>query len=76
MNAKTVMDEYETPAIGIEVAAVAALDGSASELTYRNNPRADKLLYAKAFQAWAEGQIEGNAEDVFEAVQEVLDTSQ
>jgi hypothetical protein len=29
---------------------------------------------ARVFQAWADGRIEGTAEDVFETVQQVLET--
>lgn len=78
MSAKSVIDEHETrvsviTAIGVDVAAL-VFDGSKHEVTYRNDPDADKLLYARAFQAWADGKIEGSAEDVFETVQEVLET--
>jgi hypothetical protein len=78
MSAKTVIDEHETrvsviTAIGVDVAAL-VFDGSTHEVTYRNDPDADKLWYARAFQAWAEGKFEGSAEDVFETVQEVLET--
>ena len=77
MKAKTVIDEHETrvaviTAIGLDVAAL-ILDEGTHEVTYRNDPEADKLLYARAFQAWADGKIEGSAEDVFETVQEVLE---
>ena len=77
MKAKTVIDEHETrvaviTAIGLDVAAL-ILDEGVHEVTYRDDPEADKLLYARAFQAWADGKIEGSAEDVFETVQEVLE---
>lgn len=77
MNAKTVDDEHETrvsviTTIGVEVAAF-VLDESTYEMRYRNDWNVEKLLYAKSFQAWADGKIEGSAEDVFETVQEVLE---
>lgn len=77
MIAKTVNNEHDNrvsviTAIGVGVAAL-VFDESTSAMTYRNDSHAEKLLYAKAFQAWADGQIEGNAEDVFETVQEVLE---
>jgi hypothetical protein len=33
-----------------------------------------KQVYARVFQAWADGRIEGTAEDVFETVQQVPET--
>jgi hypothetical protein len=58
--------------IGIEVKAL-VLDERTREVTYANSPDAEKLLYAKAFQAWADGKIDGRAEDIFETVDEVLE---
>ena len=77
-NARTVIDEHECrltaiTTIGVEVKAL-VFDESAKEIIFANDARAEKLLYAKAFQAWADGKIEGNAEDVFETVQEALET--
>jgi hypothetical protein len=40
----------------------------------RGFPNAEKAVCAKAFQAWADGRIERTAEDIFETVQEVLET--
>lgn len=76
-NSKTVIDEHETrvsvvTAIAVDVEAI-VFGRSTNEMGYRND-EAEKLLYAKVFQAWADGRIEGNAEDVFETVQEVLET--
>jgi hypothetical protein len=42
-------------------------------MTSTDDPKAEKAVYAKAFQAWADGMIEGTAEDIFETVQEVLE---
>jgi hypothetical protein len=54
----------------IEVKAL-VLDEAADRIRSNKNPDANKLVYAWTFKAWAEGQIEGTAEEVFE--QEALD---
>jgi hypothetical protein len=77
-NAMTVVDEHENrltviTTIGLEVNAL-VFDESSDEIACTNDARAEKLLYAKAFQAWSDGKIEGSAEDIFETVQEVLET--
>ena len=73
---KTVINQHESrlaliTAIGMEVRAL-AFDRDADEITSTGDLGADKLLYAEAFRAWADGKIEGEAEDIFETVQEVL----
>ncbi len=60
-------------AIGIEVHAL-VLDERTDEIVSTANPQADKLVYARAFQAWAEGRIEGEAEEIFESVEEALES--
>ncbi len=40
----------------------------------RQDPGACKPVYVKAFQAWADGKIAGEAEEVFETVKEVLES--
>ena len=50
------------------------LEESAEEITSTNDPDSEKVVYARVFQAWADGRIEGTAEDVFETVQQVLET--
>jgi hypothetical protein len=75
--AKNIIDEHEErlaviTAIGIEVRAL-VIDPDADELTPTGDPGADRLLYAKAFQAWADGKIAGEPEDIFETVQEALE---
>ena len=76
-TAKTIFEEHENrvaviTAIGIEVKAL-VFDQSADEITSAEDPGADRLVYAGAFDAWAHGKIEGSAEDIFESVQEVLE---
>ena len=75
--AGTVVDEHEgrlaaITAIGVEVNAL-VFDEDADEIMPTGDPRADRLLYARAFQAWADGKISGEAEDIFETVQEALE---
>jgi len=76
--AKNVLDEHENRVAAITAMAVEAkafaLDESADESNLTDDPNAEKVVYAKAFQAWADGRIEGTAEDIFETVQEVLET--
>jgi hypothetical protein len=74
--AGTVVDEHKRrlaaiTAIGVEVNAL-VFDEDADEITPTGDPGADRLLYARAFQAWADGKIGGEAEDIFETVQEAL----
>ena len=74
---QSVFDEHDkrldvVTTIGIEVKAL-VVDKEADEVTPTGNSGADRLLYARAFQAWADGQIDGEAEDIFETIQEALD---
>lgn len=76
-TAKTVYDEHESrvatiTTIAIEAKAVTRSESKA-EINPTNDQDAEKMVYARAFQAWAEGRIGGNAEDIFETVQEVLE---
>jgi hypothetical protein len=75
--ARNVLDEHEN-----RVAAITAIAIEANALTFSENgddtnstddPNAEKMVYARAFQAWADGRIEGTADDIFETVQEVLE---
>ena len=52
-------------AIAIEVKAIGYDDD--------NDPDAEMQLYARAFQAWADGKISGTAEEIFDAVNAVLE---
>jgi hypothetical protein len=77
MNAANFMtDEDEkrlvaVTAIGLEAKAL-VLDEATREVTWADNAAAERLFYARAFQAWADGKIEGTAEQVFETVEEAL----
>jgi len=75
---KGVFDEHDNrvaivTAIAIEANAI-VLDERADERSPTGNISAEKMVYAKAFQAWADDRIEGSAEDIFETVQEVLES--
>ncbi|MCA6112516.1 hypothetical protein [Bradyrhizobium cenepequi] len=76
-SAKNVLDEHKnrvTVITGIAIEANALIFGEgADETSSTNDLNAEKAVYAKAFQAWADGKIEGTAEDIFETVQEVLE---
>lgn len=76
-TARTVYDEHESRVATITTIAIEAKAVTRSESEAETNPTndqdAEKVVYARAFQAWAEGRIGGNAEDIFETVQEVLE---
>ncbi len=74
---RNVFDEHDkrlhvVTTIGIEVKAL-VVEEEADEITPTGDLAADRLLYARVFQAWADGKIDGEAEDIFEAIQEALD---
>jgi hypothetical protein len=75
-GAKNVLEEHETRVAAITAFAIEAkaltFDESGDEANATDDPDVEKIVYAKAFQAWADGRIEGTAEDIFETVQEVL----
>ncbi len=74
---KDALAEHEDRVTAITVYAIEVkalvLDEASDEIRSNSNPDADKLVYAWAFKAWAEGKIEGTAEEVFDAVQEALE---
>jgi hypothetical protein len=75
--AKNVLEEHEDrvaaiTAIAIDAKALAS-DESGDETSATGDPHAEKVVYARAFQAWADGRIEGTAEDIFETIQEVME---
>lgn len=77
MAAKNVFDEHKDrvaiiTAIATEVKAL-TLSESGDEMISTTDPNAEELVYAMAYQAWADCKIEGTADDIFETVQEVLD---
>ena len=76
-DAKNVLEEHEArvatiTAIAIEAKALIFNNGG-GEIDQTDDPNSEKVVYAKAFHAWADGRIDGTAEDIFETVQEVLE---
>jgi hypothetical protein len=59
-------------AIAIEVKAI-GYDEDNDETSSNDDPDAEMQLYARAFQAWADGKIRGTAEEIFDAVNAVLE---
>ena len=59
-------------AIAIEQKAL-VYDEDNDEATSNEDPDADKNAYASVFRAWADGKIAGTADEIFEAVQSVLE---
>ena len=79
MNAaKSVFDEHENrvaiiTAIAIDAHVITSDDGE-DKIRVAGDSNAEKIVYARAFQAWADDKMEGTAEDIFETVQEVLES--
>ena len=58
-------------AIAVEERALVH-DEESGELSYNDDPEADKRVYARAFQSWAAGEIDGSAQVIFATIREVL----
>jgi hypothetical protein len=59
-------------AIGLAIRAL-VYDEETDEIRSAEDPKADKQIYTSAFQAWADGKITGDASEVFDAVEAVLE---
>jgi hypothetical protein len=59
-------------AIALEVRALVP-DEASGELSYNGDPEADKQVYARAFQDWAAGKIDGSAQVIFATIREILE---
>jgi hypothetical protein len=59
--------------IGIEENALEH-DESTDEVSASNDEAAIKRFFARAFQEWAEGNVEGTAQEIFDAVIVLLDS--
>jgi hypothetical protein len=57
--------------IALEVRALVR-DEANGELSYSADPAADKRVYARAFQDWAAGKIDGSAQVIFATIREIL----
>jgi hypothetical protein len=58
--------------LGVQERALVQDDGL-DEVTVANDDQAKKDFYARAFQEWAEGNVEGTAEEIFDAVTSLLE---
>ncbi len=76
-RAKRELQEHEDRIVAIEAIAIEVKaiihDEDNDETSSAQDPDADKRAYASVFQAWADGKISGTAEEVFEAVNNVLE---
>jgi hypothetical protein len=59
-------------AIAVEANAL-VYDIATEEIRSTDDPVANRKVFAAVFQAWADGRIGGTAEQIFEAVFEVLE---
>jgi hypothetical protein len=75
--AKRELHEHEDRLAAVEVIAIEvkaiSYDEENDEASSNEDPDADKQAYASVFQAWADGKISGTAEEVFEAINTVLE---
>ncbi len=53
--------------LGVQEKALIQDDGL-DEVTVAGNDQAEKDFYARAFQEWAEGNVEGTAQEIFDGV--------
>ena len=58
--------------LGVQENALIQDDGL-DEVTVANDDQAKKDFYARAFQEWAEGNVEGTADEIFDAVTILLE---
>jgi hypothetical protein len=77
-QAKRDAEEHEArlsaiAAIALKQGAV-VIDPDTDEISSNLDEEADKQTFATVFQAWAEGRISGTADEVFEAINEILES--
>jgi hypothetical protein len=58
--------------LGVQEKALVEDDGL-DEVTVADDDQAKKNFYARAFQEWAEGNVEGTAQEIFDGVTMLLD---
>ena len=58
--------------LGVQEKALVQDDGL-DEVTVTNDDQAKKDFYARAVQEWAEGNVEGTAQEIFDAVTTLLE---
>jgi hypothetical protein len=66
------LEEHENPLAEIRSVAKAVNALVNDEENDEASSDADKQVYAKVFRDWADGKIDGTAEEIFECVTEVL----
>jgi hypothetical protein len=71
--AATTDDQHEARVALITSIAIEAKAESRAVENAMDDLKYEKLVYARAFEAWAKSRIAGTAEDIFETVEEVLD---
>jgi hypothetical protein len=59
--------------LGIEEKAL-ILDGDTDEVSSAEDEQANKEFYARAFKEWAAGNIDGDAQEIFDAVTAAIET--
>ena len=60
-------------ALGIEEKAL-ILDEDTDEVSSADDKQANRQFYARAFKEWAAGNIDGDAQDIFDAVTAAIET--
>jgi hypothetical protein len=60
-------------ALGIEEKAL-ILDHDTDEVSSAEDEQANKEFYARAFKEWAAGNIDGDAQEIFDAVTAAIET--
>jgi hypothetical protein len=60
-------------ALGIEEKAL-ILDDDTDEVSSAEDEQANKEIYARAFKEWAAGNIDGDAQEIFDAVTAAIET--
>jgi hypothetical protein len=58
--------------LGVQEKALVQDDGL-DEVSIADDDQAKKNFYARAFQEWAEGNVEGTAQEIFDAVTILLE---
>jgi hypothetical protein len=58
--------------LGVQEKALVQDDGL-DEVTVADDDQAKRNFYARAFQEWAEGNVEGTAQEIFDGVTMLLD---
>jgi hypothetical protein len=74
---KEIFEDHEERVAAITKIAVErkalVLNESADELTSADDPDAEALVYAAAFQAWVDHKIHGTPNEIFDAIQSALE---